>query len=1064
MTAVPPPGISTDHLGIIGTRQLVCVQLFDIARLTSHPIALIPGRFISVTGRGPKDSNESGKTCFLSALSLLLGDPEWKTAGTGASNVAALLFEPITAGVASQRFAAATEGYVVGVFAESDDVVTTAHTVWMRLSSSRPHLQVRHGPGIHLVRADTDHERHEQAIQVYRTLKGESLSGSDYARMLYGRTPRVLAYVASRGQVRSRPSLLKLDAGTFTPEQIGDALITLTGRATLFERDQEDRRALAESQEKLSNVHKRDHELTIHEDTILGRVAARDRLRTDTSAAADRWRAHRARAVLDAYAKAESAQYVLAGVQEDREEIAGRLEGYRRDQERLRDRAGLARAVKLAADELTRIDAAYEEAIRTEVRLNDALADLEKQLDDDRLTAANYDIARDGTVNDVTGRYDQLSTELEAAKNSSELANTQVRDLAERLEQARQGQFGRAGELVRRLATIDIGAVGLAEAIQLTPQARAQWEARLAPWREAVCVTRGKMSDAIAAVTDLPGSILIGTRIPSTPALNHIPETLRPHLPEGIAYAPSQAADFLHSLAAQETRDAPVAHAADPRTGVYLIGGFGEPIVGREDMCAFQSARLDQARERLGKFREEINKLTLLLTQAEDSLARAQAAERISQSEPQVVELSARLANHRTQTLAPLQERRDHARAAHSAAEQALRTREDELNRLSTQIPSMAGQLRTIDNQIEKLKAASRPDDSVLAAWSLDRTSARTELGWHAQPADTEPAQNLVEEATPPPYAGEASPRVERRRATTLAQAARAQLATGLAAFYPSSERVGTSSADFTAAVDRYLQAHKAGEDDPSGSLFETTLAILQGWLDDQAELDAAAEEQVQQARAARAREIDFVTTQTEELKKALIQTQEVIIERAAGALDAISDALCDLDRHAQGMGADLQYDISAPTAPEQDWTCRITPRWRRNPSGPLLPYDNLTNTAQEKLFSIHLVLAALLAAPNPHGRVLVLDELGDSLGAEHRREVLDAIARVANKHGITVLGTCQDTILVEAQPYCGEILYFHYPSKSEALNRPTRMFGFDDNGARIELTADALLAGRTLT
>src|SRR6266545_4506112 len=136
MTAVPPPGISTDHLGIIGTRQLVCVQLFDIARLTSHPIALIPGRFISVTGRGPKDSNESGKTCFLSALSLLLGDPEWKTAGTGASNVAALLFEPITAGVASQRFAAATEGYVVGVFAESDDVVTTAHTVWMRLSSS----------------------------------------------------------------------------------------------------------------------------------------------------------------------------------------------------------------------------------------------------------------------------------------------------------------------------------------------------------------------------------------------------------------------------------------------------------------------------------------------------------------------------------------------------------------------------------------------------------------------------------------------------------------------------------------------------------------------------------------------------------------------------------------------------------------------------------------------------------------------------------------------------------------------------------------------------------------
>jgi hypothetical protein len=33
------------------------------------------------------------------------------------------------------------------------------------------------------------------------------------------------------------------------------------------------------------------------------------------------------------------------------------------------------------------------------------------------------------------------------------------------------------------------------------------------------------------------------------------------------------------------------------------------------------------------------------------------------------------------------------------------------------------------------------------------------------------------------------------------------------------------------------------------------------------------------------------------------------------------------------------------------------------------------------KLFSIHLVLASLLAAPYPRGRILILDELADSLG-----------------------------------------------------------------------------------
>ena len=48
-----------------------------------------------------------------------------------------------------------------------------------------------------------------------------------------------------------------------------------------------------------------------------------------------------------------------------------------------------------------------------------------------------------------------------------------------------------------------------------------------------------------------------------------------------------------------------------------------------------------------------------------------------------------------------------------------------------------------------------------------------------------------------------------------------------------------------------------------------------------------------------------------------------------------------------------------------------------------MLPYDNVTNTAQEKLFSIHLVLASLLAAPYPRGRVLILDEAPSSLDSE---------------------------------------------------------------------------------
>src|SRR5260370_15130516 len=90
------PDAPAERLGLIGSRQLIAVQTMDIARLTAHPVALIPETFIAVTGMGPTDSNESGKTSFLSAVALLLGDPEWRGRGTRAAHVEGPPFEPLT--------------------------------------------------------------------------------------------------------------------------------------------------------------------------------------------------------------------------------------------------------------------------------------------------------------------------------------------------------------------------------------------------------------------------------------------------------------------------------------------------------------------------------------------------------------------------------------------------------------------------------------------------------------------------------------------------------------------------------------------------------------------------------------------------------------------------------------------------------------------------------------------------------------------------------------------------------------------------------------------------------
>lgn len=115
------------------------------------------------------------------------------------------------------------------------------------------------------------------------------------------------------------------------------------------------------------------------------------------------------------------------------------------------------------------------------------------------------------------------------------------------------------------------------------------------------------------------------------------------------------------------------------------------------------------------------------------------------------------------------------------------------------------------------------------------------------------------------------------------------------------------------------------------------------------------------------------------------------------------------------------------------------------------------------KVFAIQLVLAALLAAEGAHGRVLVLDELGNSLGDVNRKDVLRDLNEVANQQQVTILGTCQDSVIGDAAGVCGEILWFCHQAHTEAYNQPTRVWGYDANGERVELVRAWLTAGRSL-
>ncbi|MEH0828219.1 MULTISPECIES: hypothetical protein [unclassified Micromonospora] len=1057
------PGIAAPQLGLIGRRQLICVQTFNIARLTSHPVALIPGAFIAVTGRGPKDSNESGKTSFLAAVSLLLGDPEWRTGGTGAANVATLLFDAATAGDVATAHAAG-EGYVVGVFAEPDDVAATAYTVWLKVSSRTPYVQVRHEPGVRLVVAKDDRERHEVAPETFQSLGGQSLGGGEYPSILYGRTPRVLAYVATRGKVRSRPSLLKLDAGTFTPEQIGDTLLSVTGRAALFENDAEVRRKLAATQARLEEVLEDDKIKTEREEAIRRQVTSRNRLRYQTKQAMSLWRPFRSRQLLDTYARAASAKAPLAETEADLAELRRTQQEQAREQARLRDVIALRRTAEEKAGLLRKTDDEYDRALADDTRLADRIAEWETRIGEARLTAAGYDLSLDGAPASAAEQVQIKATELAQARAEQAKASTAFTEAEEALRQARAGRVGVAGAYIRTLDSLGITAVGLAEGTRLAPEGRGSWEARIAPWREAICVASGDLPDALEALRSFPGAIVISpdNRTIGAPsdANRQVVERV---WPAGVLEAPAEANDLLHALASQDEVAAPVPYVTDPRTGVHTIGGFTSPIVGKEDICAHFAQQLQQAKDRLDEANRQVAARVIAAEQAEDTLARAEAAQLVDDLEPQIVAASKQLATHRGETLPQLRDARDTARDENAAAKQALANRDTELSNVANKIRKTKHDVEAKESELARLRVASRPDDQVLAAWPWGTAQALAQLGWPTDAIDAAAAERLVEEAAPPMQVPDGPP-VERRPAAALARAAHAQLTAMVAVFGHDGEGAGPPGADLAAAASAYQNSQSSGEEDSDGSLFDTTIGAIETWLNGSADRDSTAEEQIQQQQAKRALENEYVATQVQQLVDELAATQQAITQRAETRLDAISAALDQLNRAAGGLGADLQYSVVPPGTPDADWVCQVTPRWRRNTAGRLLAYDTVTNTAQEKLFSIHLVLAALLAAPEPCGRVLILDELGDSLGTEHRRDVLEAIAKVAKDHGITVLGTCQDSIMIEARSFCREILFFNYPSKSEALNRPTRMFGYDTDGKRVEQIAEALLSSRSPT
>jgi hypothetical protein len=283
-------------LGILAERNLVAIQTFDIARLTTHPVEIVPGTFVAVSGVGPDgDSNGSGKTSFQAAVSVLLGDPQWRLETHGGSFTRELLFRPDAAGLsASEKGTSAPHGYIVGVFADPDSPLDSALTVWVKISSTTPYLQARYTPGLHVADADGDDERALQADTLWQQLpKEQAISARNLAGKLYGEAPRCLSYLDTSMRP-SAPSLLSQEMTKMRPDEIGMALIALSGLSGQLEEENTARNKRIEIQVDHVKAEEKDKKERVNEDAQLAAIDARDRARSLLSGAKEKWRLYAA--------------------------------------------------------------------------------------------------------------------------------------------------------------------------------------------------------------------------------------------------------------------------------------------------------------------------------------------------------------------------------------------------------------------------------------------------------------------------------------------------------------------------------------------------------------------------------------------------------------------------------------------------------------------------------------------------------------------------------------------------------------------------------------------------
>ena len=1008
---------------IVGDRVLVGLQSVRISRLSTHPIPVAAGTLIAVAGQGPKDSNGAGKSSLLAQISLLHADEQWRFS-SGAPDTVDLLFNSEDAG-GEERWGNADYGYLIGVFAPPigtlDQLQAGALTVWIRIDRSSqkdgPRLKLRWQEGLRLPAGDSEAEREQSADSVWHALPPQAgrhdVAARDLPRTLYGDHVRCVSFLSTSVRASTAPNLLAQPLNEISERRIFEAIAALTG---IEHELQQERQARRNEYDRLQEASKAESNLATWEERtqiIEEGIGARDQAREDVADAADRWRSHTAQLLYNAVQRNTDIQSEIAELDTEIEQDNRTTQELGGQAKELADDEEFTQRQQAAHSTFARLD----EADRS---LDNQAATLQQQIEDaDGLLREAMLKARDADGRDEpTAKQERADagTELETRVKAVGVAEKALSDAKAGLEDAESGR-DLAQQQIDVLATEEIEAICLLDAVVLTDQQRPKWEPALWPYREAAVVDHHHLETASELLADLPGSTLVVANLSATAGHADLPGNANPNY---------DLSGFLASLDSRVT-----AHANPDRVyddaGIVTIGGFPRPVTDRD-------ARIAAARERVRQESDSHREAERKRKAAVQQVAGAERRLNGVRAAAEAVELERKISTLQAEDQAVRDERAKLApdlTAAAAERDKALRleaVRETEITSLRERKAALEetikerrgkrGNLEKEQSQLDLAGLRVRWDGTHESAWEYLLALPEAQQSWTAEDW-WEEAKTLIN--------------------------------TAISKCFPSTAS-HTTPTEITGLLSEFNQ-RGPGSSTKAKEVFPALRHALHVYLRQHEDADRYERQQIAHQRKDRRESLDAARIGHGEAVQASRAHRGALTSAIKQKLDDVKAAFDRLDAAHGGYGASLQYEEPLPPAhPTENWDWKVTPTWRRARGSRHIPYNRRANTAQIDDRAIKLVCAAAAASGTGRPLVLVLDELGRNLGKQHRREAVALLGQIGRESGITVVGALQDDMESYAIDACGEYIKLRRSSDSSPYNEQPVVVGYDKHTPRVEM------------